>query len=335
MLLFNPPPEPSIVEEEEPPVSEEPVIAKAEEVISFAAAKFGPPPHANNTILCNRYESQGDCEGYDECEWKEFPNKNDKSKGKRPNADGMCKKKSSNSRRLDADERVISTSGDLEGDLDHDVCDRVLQPRMYGNSAEEIEICEKYEFSPLVVPDCSERAEIVPRILHSVSRDAHQSYHQSATSMANPSFQRNHHSDATALEYVRSKCGEEAAMAYSCFIPPAYRADLFRFCAMYADGGIYLDAVSDFCYIYCLIIADKFFSQPTISVLMHAFYLHFEHHPGYRASCSDRSYVLRLLHSNCWPRFPTRSQGRWHDGRQADENYCISPWSPHLQMRPR
>lgn len=139
-------------------------------------------------------------------------------------------------RRLDADETVI----------DYDACNRVMEPRMQGFSPDEIELCEKYESLPLIVPDCSGRAEIVPRILHSVSRDAHQSYHQTATSTANPSFERNHNSDASALEYVRSKCGEEAAMAYSCFIPPAFRADLFRFCAMYADGGIYLDAVSFF-----------------------------------------------------------------------------------------
>ena len=288
IFLFNPPPKLSIIDE--PSISEEPVIAKAEEVI--VSASRGPPLHANNTILCNRFDEKEECEVYEKCEWKDFPNKNDKSKGKRPNADGMCKKKSSNSRRLDADERVISESGDLEEDLDHDVCDRVLQPRMYGNSAEEIETCVKYESSPLVIPDCSERAEIVPRILHSVSRDAHQSYHQTATSMANPSFQRNHHSDATALEYVRSKCGEEAAMAYSCFIPPAYRADLFRFCAMYADGGIYLDAVSVLFLSYCLIkyCGQIFLINPHLT--MHPFYPHLDHHPGYRPSRSDRSYIL-------------------------------------------
>lgn len=147
-------------------------------------------------------------------------------------------------RRLDADETVI----------DYDACNRVLEPRMQGFSSDEIKVCAEYESLPLIVPDCSERAEIVPRILHSVSRDARQSHHQAATSTANPSFERNHHSDASALEYVRSKCGEEAAMAYSCFIPPAYRADLFRFCAMYADGGIYLDAVSEVKFCFCCLL---------------------------------------------------------------------------------
>lgn len=51
----------------------------------------------------------------------------------------------------------------------------------------------------------------------------------------------NHYSDQTALDYVRAKCGQAAAEAYSCLLAPSYRADLFRFCALTAEGGIYLD----------------------------------------------------------------------------------------------
>ena len=36
-------------------------------------------------------------------------------------------------------------------------------------------------------------------------------------------------------------CGPDAAEAYLCFEPPSYRADLFRFCALYSEGGVYLD----------------------------------------------------------------------------------------------
>jgi hypothetical protein len=32
------------------------------------------------------------------------------------------------------------------------------------------------------------------------------------------------------------------AAAYDCFKAPAYRADLFRFCALWAEGGVYLDS---------------------------------------------------------------------------------------------
>ena len=64
-------------------------------IVSAADSSRGrdPPLQAKNTILCNRYENQDDCEGNEdeECEWKDFPNMKEKSKGKRPNADGMCK----------------------------------------------------------------------------------------------------------------------------------------------------------------------------------------------------------------------------------------------------
>ena len=33
----------------------------------------------------------------------------------------------------------------------------------------------------------------------------------------------------------------ELAEAYRCLTPPAYRADLFRFCALSAQGGVYVD----------------------------------------------------------------------------------------------
>lgn len=128
-----------------------------------------------------------------------------------------------------------------EDQLDEDACNRVLEPRLNGYSPEDLEICLKYESLPLIVPECNARSEVVPQILHTVSKNADQ-YHPAATSTLHPTFEQNHHSDASALEYVRAKCGSEAAMAYSCFNPPSFRADLFRFCALYADGGVYLDA---------------------------------------------------------------------------------------------
>ena len=138
-------------------------------------------------------------------------------------------------------QNVVDSSEGLEG---IEVCDRVHLPRRTVYADEEIKACKAYESAPLIIPDCSKREEVVPRMIYSVSKDSQKSYHRTATCLGNPNYQCNHHSDESALEYVRSKCGEVAAMAYSCFVPPAYRADIFRFCAMYADGGVYLDEVS-------------------------------------------------------------------------------------------
>ena len=176
-MLFNPPPEPPIVEE--PPVSEEPVIAKAEEVISFAAAKFGPPPHANNTILCNRLD-QEECEENDEdCEWKEFPNNNDKSKGNRPNADGMCKRKPDNSRRLNG--------------IDESACKRTLP--MWGNHM----TCLEYEDTPLNHPTCEGIDDIVPKVVHIVSKDGIPRPHHIGMAAQNPGKYNN---DSTRPHFI-------------------------------------------------------------------------------------------------------------------------------------
>lgn len=48
--------------------------------------------------------------------------------------------------------------------------------------------------------------------------------------------------DVTARMYVSQHCGRDARDAYDCLAPPSYRADLFRFCALYAQGGIYFDS---------------------------------------------------------------------------------------------
>ena len=101
--------------------------------------------------------------------------------------------------------------------------------------------CAAYEKLKHIVPDCSGQAEKVPRIYHSVGRLASQTFVQSMVAKANPSFRRNHLDDRAAGRFIRRACGEAAAAAYACLAAPAYRADLFRFCALYAEGGVYLD----------------------------------------------------------------------------------------------
>lgn len=90
--------------------------------------------------------------------------------------------------------------------------------------------------------------------------------HQQGIAAVNPSFARNHHNDVSALEYIGEKCGDIVAEAYKCLAPPAYRADLFRFCALWADGGVYLDGD-----IVPLVPLDELYSPCSTATMGHDF----------------------------------------------------------------
>ena len=50
-----------------------------------------------------------------------------------------------------------------------------------------------------------------------------------------------HANDSEAHAYIEAHCGEQAAKAYRCFVAGANRADLYRFCRLFVQGGLYLD----------------------------------------------------------------------------------------------
>lgn len=84
--------------------------------------------------------------------------------------------------------------------------------------------------------------EKVPKIFYTVSKDSKLETHQLGILAANPSFEHRHFSDFEASIFVRNNCGDDVGDAYSCLAPPAFRADLFRFCALHSTGGLYLDS---------------------------------------------------------------------------------------------
>ena len=102
-------------------------------------------------------------------------------------------------------------------------------------------LCADYEDLKLIVPNCSQRKAVVPRVCHSVGRSAEPTQLQRIVESSNPLFTYKRHSDESAFRYIEEKCGEEVARAYSCLRSAAFRADVFRFCALYAEGGVYLD----------------------------------------------------------------------------------------------
>ena len=103
--------------------------------------------------------------------------------------------------------------------------------------------CAEYLNLPLSSPpNCSERSTRVPRIYHAVGGSAERPSNVAMNAAVHlDGFVVNYHDDESAFEYVTKHCGREAGQAYRCLLAPAFRADLFRFCALSAEGGVYLD----------------------------------------------------------------------------------------------
>jgi hypothetical protein len=72
----------------------------------------------------------------------------------------------------------------------------------------------------------------------------------------NPEFQHHLFDDADCREFIKNNYESNVLEAYDSLIPGAYKADLWRYCILYKNGGIYLDIkfvpVNGFKFISCI-----------------------------------------------------------------------------------
>jgi hypothetical protein len=128
-------------------------------------------------------------------------------------------------------------------DLKRKICSEV-DSKLVDNPANR-KMCTDYLNLPYIKTDaesCPPLFHVVPKKYFSVSKHGVQSQMQVGVSASNPSYERRHYGDEEAAAYVKEHCGEAVGNAYECLAPPAYRADLFRFCALHSEGGIYMDS---------------------------------------------------------------------------------------------
>ena len=57
----------------------------------------------------------------------------------------------------------------------------------------------------------------------------------------NPEFEHHLYDDHDCREFIKKHFSEKVLNAYDRIIPGAYKADLWRYCILYIEGGIYLD----------------------------------------------------------------------------------------------
>lgn len=63
----------------------------------------------------------------------------------------------------------------------------------------------------------------------------------------NPEFEFHLYDDTNCREFIRNNYDEDVLRAYDKLVPGAYKADLWRYCVLYKNGGIYLD-----CKYFCM-----------------------------------------------------------------------------------
>jgi hypothetical protein len=59
---------------------------------------------------------------------------------------------------------------------------------------------------------------------------------------AQPEFKLEHFDDSRARKFIADQIGSDAESAYLACRAPAMKADFFRYCALFASGGVYVDA---------------------------------------------------------------------------------------------
>jgi mannosyltransferase OCH1-like enzyme len=57
----------------------------------------------------------------------------------------------------------------------------------------------------------------------------------------NPEYEYKLFTDDDCIEYIKNNFSEHVLFAYNNLIPGAFKADLFRYCVLYQEGGVYID----------------------------------------------------------------------------------------------
>ena len=94
--------------------------------------------------------------------------------------------------------------------------------------------------------------QVIPKIIYKTGIDDYRNIHDdvynvfSETIKLNPEFKINYYSDKDSRDFIKNNFESEILLTYDKLIPGAYKADLFRYCILYKNGGIYSDLTQRF-----------------------------------------------------------------------------------------
>lgn len=82
----------------------------------------------------------------------------------------------------------------------------------------------------------------VPKILHVSDAQRLSAAASAGLAAMAPGYLVRDVDDIGARRTLATHCGKQYAIAFDCLLPGAFRADLYRMCALHAFGGVYMDA---------------------------------------------------------------------------------------------
>ena len=92
----------------------------------------------------------------------------------------------------------------------------------------------------------------IPMIIYKTGIDEYENIHEDLlgvfyeTIKLNPGFKIRYYSDKDSREFIKNNFDDKILTIYDKLIPGAYKADLFRYCVLYVNGGIYSDLTQRF-----------------------------------------------------------------------------------------
>ena len=92
----------------------------------------------------------------------------------------------------------------------------------------------------------------IPKVIYKTGIDDYRNIHDDVynvfreTIKLNPGFKVKYYSDKDSRDFIKHNFDSEILITYDKLIPGAYKADLFRYCILYKNGGIYSDLTQKF-----------------------------------------------------------------------------------------
>lgn len=106
--------------------------------------------------------------------------------------------------------------------------------------------CETFETKLHLTNLTYENSQLIPKKIHLTSQDLSckdsMKYNQIMTLRdTNPEYDLYLYDDMRVREFIREHFPYVVLLAYDLLVPGSFQADLFRYCCMYVQGGVYID----------------------------------------------------------------------------------------------